>query len=177
MTEEQKCRLEELRERRFRNLQKESLTQKLVDRLRPDLYQILEPETKEFIQNGSDEWPGDKWERNLCIQTETSNTVLITTILSRFNMINPFNYSYVFLSRYDSFILQVTNQTLSEEWTKLIAADGDDIICYIPGRKDYVGIELIKEKMVGKEDRAPCWLYELTFSNEKLKSELFYNCA
>lgn len=177
MTEEQKVRLEELREMQFQSHQKESIIQKLENRLRPDLYQILDPETKDLIKDGTDDWPRDKWEKNLYVQTEITNTGIIFTILSRFLVTNLYDYSYVVLSGYYSLILRVSNQTLLDEWTTLIEADGDGITCYIPGSKDYICIELVQETLVGKEDLGVCWLYELTFSNERIQAELLQESA
>jgi hypothetical protein len=57
-------------------------------------------------------------------------------------------------------------------WPLLVEADGDDILCFFPRRSDYICIERLEEQMVGKEQLGYTWLYELTFSNEIIKSEL-----
>jgi hypothetical protein len=172
MTEEQKQRLEELREEQYRKSQQDSLLIKLKSIVPDQSYTFLSAEFSNTFKNQTDPWPELKWQKDMYVQTEMSNPGIVTRILARFLELNPHDYSYLFFMNYHFGLVRIDNDVLLTKWSALVEADGDEILCFMPHRKDYICIEQFEEKMIGKEDLGYLWLYEVTFSNENIKSEL-----
>ncbi|HSC52096.1 MAG TPA: hypothetical protein VLC98_00630 [Phnomibacter sp.] len=172
MTEEQKQRLEELREEQYRKSQQDGLMDRLNSIIPEQSYSFLSPEYSNTFQNQTDPWPKLKWEKELYVQTEMSNPGIVTTILAHFLKLNPHNYTYLFFMNFHFGLVKIDNDVLFTKWPALVEADGDEILCFLPHRSDYICIERLEEKMVGKEELGYHWLYEVTFSNEHIKSEL-----
>jgi hypothetical protein len=172
MTEEQKQRLEKLREKQHRKSLQDALDLKLKHLIPHKSYSFLSQDYSNTFQNQTDPWPKLKWENKLYVQTEMSNPGIITSIVDRFIKLNPFDYTYVFFMNFHFGLVKIDNDVMVANWPLLVEADGDDILCLFPHRTDYICIERLEEQLVGKEQLGYTWLYELTFSNEIIKSEL-----
>lgn len=177
MTEEQKQRLEELREEQYRKSQQDALLIRLNGIIPEQSYSFLSAEDSNTFQNKTVPWPELKWEKELYVQTEMSNLGIVTTILARFLKLNSHDYTYVFFMNFHFGLVKIDNDVLFTKWPALVEADGDEILCFLPHRSDYICIERLEEKMVGKEELGYLWLYEVTFSNERIKSELLLDGA
>lgn len=157
---------------RERYFKMNELDQKMKPLLDSSFYSFLLFEDSDKIQLKSDDWPSDKWDKKLYIQTETSFPRPVTNIITRFIEINEFEFSYVFFMNYNFGLIKISNDALLTKWAALIEVDGDEIFCFIPNKSSFICIERTQEQIRLPDNIEFIWIYEVTFSNENFRDEL-----
>jgi hypothetical protein len=143
--------------------------------LSPDDYSFLSFEESDEIQLAGDDWPNDKWISNLYIQTDVSDFAKIEKAIGSFARINDKQFLYVFFLKYNFGLIVMPNYIVIKYWAKLVEIDGDEIFLYHPGMNYFICVEITEDITVGEESKGRRWIFELTFSNEKIKNEVLLN--
>jgi hypothetical protein len=172
MDKEQLNRIEELRWEQERRAKQMMLDQKLTEALPADLYSFISFSDSDIFQSAIDDWPDRKWEDGLYLQTELDNPNPINQVLAKFASLNSETFCYVYFHNYDFGIVRIEKTALYKHWSELIEIDGDQIFCYLSDRSGFICLEKTEDIMVGKESLGRNWLYEITYSNHTIKSEL-----
>ncbi len=172
MTQEQKHLLEKLRWENERKAKQFQLEKKLEALLKKEFFSFLTFEESDKIQLASEGWPDNKWNDGLYLQTDLFSSTSIFRILEKYLDLNNFGFIYIFFMNYNFGLVRIQNDTIKSYWAQLIEIDTDEIFCYIPNRKDFICIEKTEDFIIGKEKEGRQWIYEITFSNKKLKTLL-----
>lgn len=175
MKDEQRKRIEELRWMHERNAKKSQLEQKLFELLPQGTFSVLSHQDSDRIQLLGHDWPHNKWEDQLYIQTPIEDTMTISALIQRFVHTNLKSISLVFFMRFNFGLISVKNEQLLNHWAEFIELDGDEIFCYLPERPEFICIEKTEEYIFGRESEGRKWIYEVTFSSRQFKDELIAN--
>jgi hypothetical protein len=172
MTEEEKIRLEKLRWESERKRKKLQLNEKLKNLLSNDNFEFLSFEESDKIQLTADNWPDNKWNNFLYIQSTIQNNAPIDKIVKKYTDINKSNAVFIFFMNFNFGLVKVSNSILNNHWADFIEIDGDEIFCLQHNEPDFICIEKTEDVIVGDETGNRQWLYEVTFSNANIKSKL-----
>ena len=172
MTEEEKNRLEKLKWESERKRKQLQLGEKLKQLFNNDAFEFLSFEESDKIHLASDNWPDNKWDNLLYIQSEIQNKTPIDKIVKKYTDINKSNSVFLFFMNFNFGLVKVSNSTLNNHWTDFVEIDGDEIFCYRPEETDFICIEKTEDVIIGSENENRQWLYEVTFSNQNIKSKL-----
>ena len=175
MTDEQRKRMEELRWMHERNTKKLQLEKNLSELLPQGTFSFLSYQDSDHIQLSGHDWPHDKWENKLYIQTPIEDKLTIATLIQRFIQINLKNVTLIFFMRFNFGFISVENEQFSNHWAEFIKLDGDEIFCYLPDRPEFICVEKTEELISGRENEGMRWIYEVTFSCHQFKDELLSN--
>ena len=135
-----------------------------------EIYPLSFKESDNFIK---EEWPSDKWEKGLYIQSKLKQPQKIIKALNRFLNIIQTDYVYIFLINFNFGLAKLSKDKIFKKWEDLIALDGDEIIIYNPENGQFICIEKTEDYIIiGQEDNGRIWIYEITISNEELKKEI-----
>ena len=172
MTQEQKKLLEKLKWENERKAKQFQLEKKLEALLEKKSFSFLTFEESDEIQLASESWPDSKWTDRLYLQTDLVKSASIFRTLKKYVDLSNLGFAYIFFMNYNFGLVRIQNDTIKRYWTQLIEIDTDEIFCYIPNRKDFICIEKTEDFIIGKEKEGRQWIYEITFSNKKLKTLL-----
>lgn len=170
MTEERQNRILEIRWELERKKLLSDLIPHLNSLLTPDSFDFLTFEDSDSFQ--SDDWPKNKWDEKLYIQTEISDVEPIESVLRIFLDLIEGNHVYLFLMHYNFGLIRISKDELIRNWVRLIDLDKDEIYCYNPDTPDFICIEKTEEFISGQAKKGPKWIYELTFSSKELKEKI-----
>jgi hypothetical protein len=172
MTEEEKIRLEKLKWESERKRKQLQLDEKLKQLLSSDEFAFLSFEESDKIQLATDDWPDNKWDDFLYIQSTIQNKTPIDKIVKKYTDISKRNTVFIFFMNFNFGLVKVSNSTLNNHWADFIEIDGDEIFCFQHNEPDFICIEKTEDVIVGDEMGNRQWLYEVTFSNANIKSKL-----
>lgn len=175
MKDEQRKRIEELRWMHERDAKKFQLEKKLSELLPQDTFSFLSYQDSDHIQQSGHDWPHDKWENQLYIQTPIEDKLTIADLIQRFIQINLKNISLIFFMRFNFGLILVKNEQLLNHWAEFVELDGNEIFCYLPKRPEFICVEKTEEFVSGRESEGRKWIYEVTFSCHQFKDELLAN--
>ena len=175
MSEDNKNKLGQLLWTKERIEKKKKLSKQLDLLLSPGDYSFLSFEESDEIDLVGDDWPEDKWTNNLFIQSDVSNFTNIEKAISSFARINDKQFLYVFFINYNFGLVAMSNDIVIKYWAKFIEIDGDEIFLYHPGMNYFICVELTEDIIVGEKLNGRRWIFELTFSNEKIKDAILLN--
>ena len=123
------------------------------------------------FQKTVEEWPKDKFEKNLYVQIEINKIDIATKLLKSYLKKIQSDFVLIFLMNYNLGLIKIDKTTLIENWFKILELDGDEFHCYNPLSSDFVCIEKTEGFIVGKENEGIKWFYEITYSNEKIMNQ------
>jgi hypothetical protein len=175
MNQGQTNRLEELRWKHELELKRAQLDAKLKEMISTSDYEFLSDIDSDNIQLQGDDWPSNKWEDFLYIQTPVENKSPVNKSISQLIKVNSTGTVYLFFMHYNFGLIAIPNATLARYWSDFIEIDGDEIFCSIPGRPEFICIEKSEDLIVGEEIKGMQWIYEVTFSSKEFKDELQSN--
>ena len=171
MTDKEKNRIADMRWRIEREEKRSKLELKLNSILPKNSFEFLSFELSDSFQSKTDDWPSDKWKENQYFQTEIENTQLIENIINRFLGLTTDSEIYIFLINYNFGLIKISKEELIHNWIELIEIDTDEIYLYNPKTTDFICIEKTEEFITDRENEGRKWIYEVTFSNKKLKEK------
>jgi len=145
------------------------INQRLESIIPPEYYSIVSFEESDRIQILGEGWPGSE---EYSIQTLVNEPAIVSSIVSNFIALNPFDFSYIFFFNYGFGLVKVSNDFLLYKWPSLVELDTEQIYCYIPSRNYFICIHRTDEFLKGKEQKGIFFIYEVTFSNLDLKKAL-----
>ena len=117
-----------------------------------------------FISN-SEQYPENKYERNLFKQIDLENKLEVqNSIKSYFIGINEV---YISSYNYEFGLVKMSKEIILNNWENLLNFDEDEVMIYNPKNGKFLMIELTEELMINQEEKGIIRFYELTFS-EKL---------
>ena len=172
MTEEEKNKLEGLRWKSERKRKQFLLDERLKQLLKSDDFQFLSFEESDKIQLQCDDFPVKKWEDFLYFQTEIENKHHIDKILNCYTELNRNDFILIFFMNFNFGLVKVSNENFTNCWADFIDIDGDEIFCYQPNETDFICIEKTEDVIVDSKNKSLQWIYEITFSNQKIKAKL-----
>jgi hypothetical protein len=172
MTEEEKIRLEKLKWESERKRKQLQLDEKLKQLLSSYDFEFLSFEESDKIQLAADNWPDNKWDDFLYIQSTIQNKTPIDKIVKKYTDTNKSNAVFIFFMNFNFGLVKVLNSILNNHWADFIEIDGDEIFCLQNNEPDFICIEKTEDVFVGDETGNMQWLYEVTFSNATIKSKL-----
>lgn len=115
----------------------------------------------DFIKN-AENYPKNKYDRNLYLQIELNNENLVLNELIQFLKKIENNYAFIFSYNYNFGLTKIQKKNLIENWKKLLEFDGDEIMIFNPENKKFLSIELTEEFMINNEQKGRIKFYELT---------------
>lgn len=172
MTDKEKNRIAEIRWRIEREEKRSKLEVKLNSILTEKSYEFLSFEESDSFQSKTDDWPNDKWKENLYFQTEVENAKLIENIIKSFLGLIKDSELYIFLMNYNFGLIKISKEKLINNWIELIEIDNDEIYLFNPKGTEFICIEKTEEFISEHENEGVKWIYEVTFSNKKLKEKM-----
>ena len=172
MTEEEKNRLEQLKWESERKRNQLQLGKKLKKVFDTGTFEFLSFEESDKIQLKGDNWPDNKWDNLLYVQSEIQKKTPIDKIVKKYTDLNKSNCVFLFFVNFNFGLVKVSNSTLNNHWEDFVEIDGDEIFCYQPDETDFICIEKTEDVIVGDENKSRQWIYEVTFSNQNIKSKL-----
>jgi hypothetical protein len=175
MNQEQADRLEKLRWENVRRTKQIQFDQRLKALINAQDYSFVPFADSDVIQLASDGWPTNKWEHELYLQVEIAECEKIAHVLEKFLHLSQQNFCYMFCLHYNFGFVKVDNKAILHNWAELIEIDGDQVFLHLPDESDFLSIEKTEDKIIGREDEGMKWIYEITYSNEKLKQQIEKN--
>jgi hypothetical protein len=177
MKDQQRLKLAELLWQRERKEKRSQLDERIEEIVLPNQYSFVPFSDSDIIQSASEDRPRDKWGENLYLQTSTDEPGIVTKVIANFIELNPYDFSYIFFMNYNFGFVKIDNEVLFTKWAALIELDGDEIYCHLPEKSSWICIERTEDVLTAKEHLGRIWIYEITFSNKKFKSDLVKNSA
>ncbi|AFM04745.1 hypothetical protein Fleli_2373 [Bernardetia litoralis DSM 6794] len=171
MTDKEKNRIVEIRWRIEREEKRSKLETKLNSILPKNSFEFLSFEESDSFQSKTDDWPNDKWKENLYFQTELEKAQLIENIIKSFLCLIKGSELYIFLMNYNFGLIKLSKEKLIDNWVELIEIDNDEIYLFNPKGTEFICIEKTEEFISERENEGRKWIYEMTFSNKKLKEK------
>lgn len=171
MTNEEKNRIAELKWKIERKEKRAKLEPKLNSILPNKSFEFLSFEESDSFQSKTDNWPNDKWTEKLYFQTEIENTLIIDNIIKRFLELIRGSELYILLMNYNFGLIKISKEKLSNNWIDLIEIDQDEIYLFNPNSSGFICIEKTEEFIGERENEGRKWIYEITYSNNKLKEK------
>ncbi|MBY0067050.1 hypothetical protein [Empedobacter falsenii] len=116
-----------------------------------------------FIEN-SEQYPKNKYERNLFKQIDLENKLEVqNSIKSYFIEINEV---YISSYNYNFGLVKMSKEIILNNWENLLNFDEDEVMIYNPKNGKFLTIELTEELMINQEEKGIIKFYELTFSEK-----------
>ena len=116
-----------------------------------------------FIEN-SEQYPKNKYERNLFKQIDLENKLEVqNSIKSYFIEINEV---YISSYNYNFGLVKMSKEIILNNWENLLNFDQDEVMIYNPKNGKFLTIELTEELMINQEEKGIIKFYELTFSEK-----------
>jgi hypothetical protein len=172
MTEEEKIRLEKLKWESERKRKQLELDGKLKQLFANSEFEFLSFEESDKIRSAADNWPRNKWDNFLYIQSAIQDKTPIDKIVKKYTDTNKGDNVFISFMNFNFGLVKFSNSTLINHWADFIEIDGDEIWCHQLNEPDFICIEKTEDTIVGDESKNRQWLYEVTFSNPTLKSKL-----
>ncbi len=155
-------------------LRQEQMVQKEMSSVLEILNQTIPANSFSLQYNTSilEPFPTDRWNRELILQTPIENPHPIQAVLVRFLSMSPEDNCVVILPNYSRVMIKLSKSTMPVIWKQLIELDGDGIFCFPPFFKEFISIDKVEDQFLKEPGSGRIWLYELTFSNIKLRDLL-----
>lgn len=170
MTVAEKNKLEKLKWESERKSKQFQLAEKLKQVLNNDSFEFMSFEESDKIQLFTDDWPENKWNDLLYVQTEIQNKLPIDKIVTKYTALNKNDFIFIFFFNFNFGLVKILNSTLRSFWADFIEIDGDQIFCYQQNETNFICIEKTEDVIVGDQNRQ--YIYEITFSNQNIKSKV-----
>jgi len=165
---ERQNRIEELRWKSERLEKQTNFAEKITSLNLESSLDFLSFVESDNFQKNVEKWPKDKFEKNLYVQKEINKTYIIINILKTYLKNIQSDFVLIILMNYNFGLIRIDKTTLIENWYKILELDGDEFYCYNPLGSDFVCVEKTEDFIVGKENEGSKWIYEITYSNEKI---------
>ena len=172
MTDNKKNRIAEIRWEIEREEKRSKLEVSLNSILPKNSFEFLSFEESDSFQSKTDDWPNDKWKENLFFQTELEKTHVVENIIKSFLDLIKGSELYIFLLNYNFGLIKMSKEKLIDNWIQLIEIDNEEIYLFNPKSTEFICIEKTEEFISERENEGRKWIYEVTFSNKKLKEKM-----
>lgn len=127
-------------------------------------FEILDFNDADNFMSKSENYPENKYEKNLYKQIELNNEsalyLEIETFLSKISE----KSIYVFFYNYNFGLVKINKVQFLNFWKLLIQLDNDEIMIFNPSTGKFLSIELTEDFVKNKEDLGRLKFYELTES-------------
>jgi hypothetical protein len=172
MNLERKNRIAELRSNAEREKKRLTIEPKLKAIFKSGSFELISFKESDKFKAKSNGLPNNKWEDKLYTQTPVSEPKPVDDAIRGFVNLIEGNSLLISLYNFNFGLIRLFKEEVIKNWKDLIELDGDEFYCYDPSSNDFLCIEKTEEFISGKEDEGRKWIYELTYSNERLKEQI-----
>ncbi len=127
-------------------------------------FEILDFNYADNFMNKSENYPENKYERNLYKQIQSNNDLEVYCEIETFlNKISKKSI-YVFFYNYNFGLVKINKVQILKFWKLLIQIDNDEIMIFNSSTGKFLSIELNEDFIINKENLGKMKFYELTES-------------
>jgi len=142
----------------------EKFSKNLSEKIGENNFEILDFDFSDNFIKNAENYPQNKYERNLFQQIELNNENDVLKAIKEFLERNVATFVFIFSYNYNFGLTKIENEKIIENWKILLELDGDEIMIFNPENKKFLSVELTEEFMIGKEAKGRVKFYELTES-------------